>query len=53
MASSTASVIQVKRREEIREWTDRIVSIVSEILEYEEWGTGKVKVNGRIRIKVK
>ena len=42
-----------KRREEIREWPDRIVGIVSEIPEYEEWGTGKVKVNGRIWIKVK
>ena len=42
-----------KRREEIREWSDRIVGIVSEIPEYEEWGTGKVKVNGRIWIKVK
>ena len=58
MASSTVSVIQAKRREEkrreeIREWSDRIVGIVSEIPEYEEWGTGKVKVNGRIWIKVK
>lgn len=40
-------------REEIREWPDRIVGVVSEIPEYETWGTGNVKVDGRIWIKIK
>ena len=40
-------------REEIREWPDRVLGIVSEIPTYETWGTGNVKVNGRIWIKVK
>lgn len=40
-------------REETREWPDRIIGIVSEIPEYETWGTGNVAVNGRIWIKVK
>ena len=40
-------------REEIREWPDRIIGIVSEIPEYETWGSGNVPVNGRIWIKVK
>lgn len=40
-------------REEIREWPDRIVGIVSEIPEYETWGSGDVLVDGRIWIKVK
>lgn len=40
-------------REEIREWPDRIVGIVSEIPNYEYWGTHNVKVNNRIWIKVK
>lgn len=40
-------------REEIQMWPDRIVGIVSEIPEYETWGTGNVKVNGRIWIKIK
>ena len=40
-------------REEVREWPDRIVGTVSEIPEYETWGTGNVKVNGRIWIKIK
>lgn len=40
-------------REEIKEYPDRIVGIVSEIPEYETWGAGNVQVNGRIWIKVK
>jgi hypothetical protein len=40
-------------REEIREWPDRIVGIVSEIPDYETWGSGNVPVNGRIWIKIK
>jgi hypothetical protein len=40
-------------REEIREWPDRVIGIVSEIPEYETWGTGNVKVNNRIWIKIK
>ncbi len=40
-------------REEIKEWPDRIIGIVSEIPEYETWGTGNIAVDGRIWIKVK
>ena len=40
-------------REEIQMWPDRIVGTVSEIPEYETWGSGNIKVNGRIWIKVK
>lgn len=40
-------------REEIKEYPDRIVGIVSEIPEYETWGTGNISVNNRIWIKVK
>ena len=40
-------------REEIQLWPDRVVGIVSEIPEYNTWGTGNVKVNGRIWIKIK
>lgn len=40
-------------REEIRVWPDRVIGIVSEIPEYETWGSGNIKVNGRIWIKVK
>lgn len=40
-------------REEIREYPERIIGTVSAIPSYETWGTGNVKVNGRIWIKVK
>lgn len=40
-------------REEIREWPDRIVGVVSEIPEYQTWGSGNIEVNNRIWIKVK
>lgn len=40
-------------REEIKEYPDRVIGIVSEIPEYETWGSGNVEVNNRIWIKVK
>jgi hypothetical protein len=40
-------------REDIQKWPDRIVGIVSEIPQYETWGTGNVLVDGRIWIKIK
>lgn len=40
-------------REEIKEYPDRIVGIVSEIPDYEVWGTGEVLVDGRIWIRVR
>ena len=45
--------VDIMTREEVREYPDRIVGTVSEIPDYEVWGTGNVKVNGRIWIKVK
>lgn len=40
-------------REEIHEWPDRIIGIVSEIPQYETWGENNIKVNNRIWIKIK
>jgi hypothetical protein len=46
-------------REEIINYPDRIVGIVSCVPSYDEWGGGKgadrepVKINGRIWIKIK
>lgn len=45
--------VSLMTREEIREYPERIVGTVSEIPNYETWGTGNVQVNGRIWIKVK
>ena len=40
-------------REEVMMYPDRIVGTVSEIPEYERWGTGNVEVKNRIWIKVR
>jgi hypothetical protein len=40
-------------QEEVKMWPNRIVGIVSEIPDYETWGSGNTQVNGRIWIKVK
>ena len=53
VCSGPNGTISKMTREEVREYPDRIVGTVSEIPEYEVWGTGNVKVNGRIWIKVK
>lgn len=53
VCSAPDGTIDIMTREEIREYPDCIIGIVSEIPQYEEWGTGKVKINGRIWIKVK
>lgn len=45
--------VDIMTRQEIRDWPDRIVGTVSEIPDYETWGTGNVEVNGRIWIKVR
>lgn len=39
-------------RDEICQYPDRIIGTVSEIPEYDFWGTNNVKVNGRIWIKL-
>lgn len=51
-AGSNGKVVKMTRKE-IQEWPDRIVGTVSEIPEYDTWGSGNVKVNGRIWIKVR
>lgn len=51
-AGSEGKVIKMTR-EEVKEYPDRIIGIVSEIPEYETWGSGNVAVNGRIWIKVR
>ena len=45
--------VDIMTREEIRDYPDCIVGIVSEIPQYEEWGSNNIKVNNRIWIKIK
>lgn len=45
--------VSLMTREEIREYPDRILGIVSEIPNYETWGETNISVNNRIWIKIK
>ena len=55
MAVCTApgGTVDIMSREEIKDYPDCIVGIVSEIPDYTEWGSDNVQVDGRIWIKVK
>lgn len=53
VCSAPNGTVDIMTREEIREYPDCIIGIVSEIPDYEKWGTDQVNVNGRIWIKVK
>lgn len=53
VCSGPNGTISKMTREEVKEYPERIIGTVSEIPDYEVWGTGNVKVNNRIWIKVK
>ena len=53
VCSGPDGTISKMTREEIKEYPDRIIGIVSEIPDYEYWGQFATKVNGRIWIKIK
>lgn len=53
VCSGPNGTVSKMTREEIMTYPERIIGTVSEIPEYETWGTGNVKVNGRIWIRVK
>lgn len=53
VCSAPDGTVDIMTREEIRDYPDCIVGIVSEIPQYEFWGSNNVKVDGRIWIKVK
>ena len=53
VCSAPGGTIDAMTREEIRNYPDAIIGIVSEIPDYEEWGTNNIKVDGRIWIKVR
>ena len=53
VCSAPDGTVDIMTREEIKEYPDCIIGIVSEIPQYSNWGTDNVKVNGRIWIKVR
>lgn len=53
VCSAPDGTVDIMSRAEICEYPDCIVGIVSEIPQYETWGSDNIKVDGRIWIKVK
>lgn len=53
VCSAPNGTVDIMTREEIRDYPDCIVGIVSEIPNYDVWGSDNIKVNGRIWIKVR
>ena len=53
VCAAPGGTVNIMSRKDIREYPDCIVGIVSEIPDYEYWGTDNVKVDGRIWIKVR
>ena len=53
VCSAPDGKVDIMTREEIQKYPDAIIGIVSEIPDYEEWGSENVKVDGRIWIKVR
>ena len=53
VCSAPGGTIDIMSREEIRDYPDCIIGIVSEIPDYDIWGSDNIKVNGRIWIKVR
>lgn len=53
VCSAPNGTVDFMTRDEIKNYPDCIVGIVSEIPTYETWGEGNVKVDGRIWVRVK
>ena len=53
VCSAPNGTIDIMTREEIKDFPDAIIGIVSEIPNYDIWGSGNVEVNNRIWIKIK
>ena len=53
VCAAPGGTVDIMTRQEVAMFPDRIVGTVSEVPDYEIWGSGNSKVNGRIWIKVK
>ena len=53
VCSAPNGTVDIMAREEIKEYPDCIIGIVSEIPNYEKWGSDQVNVDNRIWIKLK
>ena len=53
VCSGPNGTVSIMTAEEEERYPSRIVGTISEIPDYEEWGSGKVKVNGRVWIRIR
>lgn len=53
VCSGPNGTVSIMTEEEEEKYPSRIIGIISEVPDYEEWGTGKVKTNGRVWIRIK
>lgn len=53
VCSGPNGTVSKMTREEVKEYPDRIIGTVSEIPDYETWGSGNVPVNNRIWIRIR
>lgn len=53
VCSGPNGTVSIMSEEEEEKYPSRIIGTISEIPTYEEWGTGKVKVDGRVWIRIK
>lgn len=53
VCSGPNGTVSIMTEEEEEKYPSRIIGTISEIPDYEEWGTGNVKVNGRIWIRIR
>lgn len=53
VCSGPDGTVSIMTDEEEEKYPSRIIGTISEIPNYEEWGSGKVKVNGRVWIRIK
>ena len=53
VCSGPNGTVSIMTEEEEEKYPSRIIGTISEVPNYEEWGTGKVKTNGRVWIRIK
>lgn len=53
VCSGPNGTVSIMTEKEEEKYPSRIIGTISEIPTYEEWGTGNVKVNGRIWIRIR
>ena len=53
VCSGPNGTVSIMTEEEEEKYPSRIIGTISSVPEYETWGTGNVKVNGRVWVKIK